>query len=136
MVEARVQQAYAQGRVLRIVYQTSNLSSTATEREIEVYAFDETYIDAYCRLRRGKRCFRIDRIKSAALLDDTFSMDPLVEHQIKVTGLSRHAHECQRPCCRETESVASLESLSSRRPPAPARPLGIMWRILTLGLLG
>lgn len=136
MIEDRVRQAYDQGRVLRIVYQTPNLAAAATEREIEVYAFDETYVDAYCRLRREQRTFRIDRIKSAALLDDPFNRDPLVEHQIKVAGLSKQAHECQRPCCRGVVSAASPQDPPSMKTPAPIRPFGIVWRILTLGLLG
>ncbi len=136
MIESRVQQAYDQGRVLRIVYQTPNLSSKAREREIEVYAFDETYVDAYCRLRRKKRSFRIDRIQSAILLEDQFTRDPEIEHQIKVAGLSKKAHECQRPCCREAESDASLHNPSLKASPAPTSTLGNLWRILTLSLLG
>jgi predicted DNA-binding transcriptional regulator YafY len=136
MIEDQVRQAYDQGRVLRIVYQTPSQSSAAREREIEVYAFDETYVDAYCRLRRKKRTFRIDRIKSAALLDDAFNRDPLVEHQIKVAGLSKQAHECQRSCCREVVSAASPQDSPSKKTLATIRPFGIVWRILTLGLLG
>lgn len=100
MINELLRRAWEEMRVLRIVYQSWNESGIVRERDIDVYAFDEKYVDAYCRLRGEGRTFRVDRIKSAVLLDLEFTRDPEVEHWVKVSGFSKQAHECQRPCCR------------------------------------
>jgi predicted DNA-binding transcriptional regulator YafY len=131
MIEDSVRQSYDEGRVLRILYQTANESQRTTVREIEVYAFDETYIDAYCRLRKEKRTFRVDRIKDALLLEDRFDLDSEVEHQIKVAGLSKQAHECQRPCCRPgTTPISTFQPKPFKDEPQPRQWFRPILRVL------
>ena len=77
--------ALKEGRVLRISYRASRLVE-AVERDIEVYAFDEQYVDAYCRLRQDPRCFRVDRIVDAELLAETFDIDPAIESIVGAHG--------------------------------------------------
>jgi len=132
MIEERVQQAYAERRVLRIRYQTANESQRTTVRDIDVYAFDEVYVDAYCRLRKERRTFRLDRIKDALVLDDRFDLDPEIEHQIKIAGLSKQAHECQRPCCR----LAASSTSPSQTTPLRAKSESRGWYLSLLRLLG
>lgn len=65
-------------KVLRVGYRGKGYFDPVT-RDIEVYSFDERYIDAYCRLRQDPRCFRIDRIVDVKVLAETFSVDPAIE---------------------------------------------------------
>ena len=70
-----VQQAVAGRRVVRIVYRGGK-KTTTTEREVEplgiVYYADNWHRLGYCRMRRGIRDFRADRIRSIELLAETF----------------------------------------------------------------
>lgn len=141
MIYDRVRQAYEELRLLRIGYKTGDKPKQRSVREIEVYAYDERYIDAYCRLRSAPRSFRLDRIQHAEVLEESFELDSEIEHQIKVVGRSRQAHECQRPCCRpnafqgprspaeDARSGRGSGSMVSDKP-ARARPISATWATL------
>ena len=135
MIEELVRQSYDEGRVLRIDYQPPNMSLKSTERDIDVYAFDDTYIDAYCRLRKEKRSFRIDRIKSAALLVEEFHRDPDIEYRIKLSGMSKQAQECQRPCCRADLTQIGGSEIASSVDSSPTQPIGVWRKLLKFCLL-
>ena len=132
MTEEQVRQAHAERRVIRIRYQTANASQRTTVREIDIYAFDEVYVDAYCRLRKDMRTFRLDRIKDAVILEDRFDLDPEIEHQIKIAGLSKQARECQRPCCR----LAASPTLPSQETPQREKSEARGWYLPLLRKLG
>ncbi len=130
MIEELVRLSYDEGRILRIDYQPPNLSLKSTERDIDVYAFDDTYIDAYCRLRKEKRSFRIDRIKSASLLEEEFHRDPDIEYRIKLSGMSKQAQECQRPCCRLGLAHVARSEVAASAGCVSSQPIGVFQRIL------
>lgn len=135
MIKDLVRQSYDEGRVLRIDYQPPNMSLKSTERDIDVYAFDDTYIDAYCRLRKEKRSFRIDRIKSASLLDEEFHRDPDIEYRVKLSGMSKQAQECQRPCCRAGLAQVVGSEIASIAESFPTQPIGVWRKLLKFCLL-
>lgn len=85
-LSAALQAALIERRVLRITYRRPGDLGEGVDRDVEVYAFDERYIDAYCRLREDPRCFRIDRIVEATLLAEKFSIDPTIESIIGAHG--------------------------------------------------
>src|SRR5688572_17779167 len=80
-----VEIARQERRVLRIEYR-KNSDLRPVTRDIEVYACDDRYVDAYCRLRQDPRCFRIDRIGRATLLAEGFSVDPAIESIVAAQG--------------------------------------------------
>jgi predicted DNA-binding transcriptional regulator YafY len=125
---------------LHIVYQTENPSGVQTERDIDVYAFDEEYIDAYCRLRKEVRKFCPHRIQRAWLLSDRFTREPEIELEITRSGWSRMARQCHRPCCQRAAlgvSQVPPPPLESRHPASSKRrkSLELIKKILTLGLV-
>lgn len=69
-------QAVDQRRAVRIDYYVPTRDES-TERTVEplrvVTAEGHTYLDAWCRLAEDQRLFRLDRISSARVLDETFS---------------------------------------------------------------
>ena len=75
-VAAAVSQAIREDRVLEIDYWTESRGAI-TKRQIEshllVNAQDAWYVVAYCRRAEAQRTFRLDRIRSAVLLDEQFS---------------------------------------------------------------
>ncbi len=75
---ALLETALAGNRVVFIEY-FSNSSHETTSREIEpmgVFFYSGSWhMIAYCRLRKGFRQFRLDRIKSVHLRDETFNPD-------------------------------------------------------------
>jgi predicted DNA-binding transcriptional regulator YafY len=125
---------------LHIVYQTENQSGVQTERDIDVYAFDEEYIDAYCRLRKEVRKFCPHRIQRAWLLSDRFTREPEIEVEITRSGWSRMARQCHRPCCQRAPlgiSQVPPPTLESRNPASSKgrKSLELIKKILTLGLV-
>lgn len=125
---------------LHIVYQTENKSGVQTERDIDVYAFDEEYIDAYCWLRKEVRKFCPHRIQSAWLLSDRFTRDPEIELEISRNGWSRMARECHRPCCQSAPlgiSEVPPPPLENRNPASPKRrkTLDFIKKVLSLRLV-
>lgn len=80
---ASLREAASEGRVVEIEY-TGLASGQHTVREIEpwiVYAsMGNWYVSGHCRLAAGGRVFRLDRIKRATPLDETFRVpDPRPE---------------------------------------------------------
>ena len=75
----RLQPAADEQRVVRMrYYATSNDEETV--REVEPYALlsysGAWYLIAWCRMRRGVRDFRVDRIAALELTGDYFARDP------------------------------------------------------------
>ncbi len=72
-----VEQAVAQRREMRIEYYTAS-RDTMTERTVRPYAIIEHqgqwYVIAFCSLRNKELPFRIDRIRSVKLTDETFTV--------------------------------------------------------------
>ena len=62
-------------RRVRLEYE--NKTGEATVRDLEPYAVAKRsevwHVVGYCRLREGVRIFRVDRVRSAALQDETFA---------------------------------------------------------------
>ncbi|MQY08259.1 helix-turn-helix transcriptional regulator [Actinomadura macrotermitis] len=71
-VPAVLEQAMCERRVVRIGY--VDAADAVTERDVEPIAFTAAsrawYLIGWCRLRGGIRVFRIDRVRSAALLEE------------------------------------------------------------------
>jgi predicted DNA-binding transcriptional regulator YafY len=71
-VPGPVREALAVGRVLRLEY--ADIAGAVTGRAVEPLGFlagtDHWYLLAWCRLRSGVRCFRLDRIREAVVLDE------------------------------------------------------------------
>jgi predicted DNA-binding transcriptional regulator YafY len=125
---------------LHIVYQTENPSGVQTERDIDVYAFDEEYIDAYCRLRKKVLKFCPHRIRGAWLLSDRFTREPEIELEITRSGWSRMARQCHRPCCQRAPLGVSQVPPPTQESSHPAsskgrKSLELIKKILTLGLV-
>ena len=80
---ASLREAASEGRVVEIEY-TGLASGQQTVREIEpwiVYAsMGNWYVSGHCRLAKGGRVFRLDRIKRVTPRDETFTVpDPRPE---------------------------------------------------------
>lgn len=71
-----LQQALAQRRVTRIAYQGAK-DAEPRQRDIEplflIYYLERWHLIAWCRLRNETRDFRTDRIRSLAILKETFA---------------------------------------------------------------
>jgi proteasome accessory factor C len=78
-VAAAVSRAIREDRVLEIEYWTES-RGTITERTIEphmlVNARDAWYVVAFCRRADDQRTFRLDRLRSARVLKETFERRP------------------------------------------------------------
>lgn len=85
IVSQQLRRAWAEQRVVRIRYRKPG-DLEVSEREIDVYGVDGVYVDAYCRLRREPRTFRIDRVLDARLLDVPFEWDSEVETFLRSRG--------------------------------------------------
>jgi proteasome accessory factor C len=74
-VTALLEEAVRERRVVRIVH-ASMASHATTERDIEPWSVFTTlgnwYVVAHCRRAVGRRVFRVDRIREAEMLDETF----------------------------------------------------------------
>ena len=114
-----VQQGVVLRRVLRMTYRGLERDED-TQREVEplgvVFYGGSWYLVAWCRLRKGFRHFRVDRIRRLELLPVEFSPRPdfsLAEHMNRsgVDGQNRpvrvwfHAHAQERA---QRESYATL----------------------------
>ena len=73
----KVEQAVAQRREIRIQYYTAS-RDTMTERTVRPYAIIEHqgqwYLVGFCKLRSRELPFRVDRIRSVALADASFTV--------------------------------------------------------------
>lgn len=71
-----LRQAAAEGRVVEIVYTSLSRNDTTT-RQIEPWvvftSLGNWYTSGYCRSARAERVFRLDRIRSVADTDQTFT---------------------------------------------------------------
>ncbi len=92
-VPALIDQAIGDARVVRLSYEDGQ--GRVSARDIEPVAFVDggstCYLLAWCRLRHQARFFRMDRIRSARLLDevvDRAQLDVLLPHDARVR---RHA---------------------------------------------
>lgn len=72
-VPAVLEQAVLSRRVVRLTY--VDRTGAETERDVEPVTFtasgDGWYLTAWCRMRGGRRIFRTDRVRRAALLEET-----------------------------------------------------------------
>lgn len=69
---AAVERAIVEGRVVEIAYvdKTDELSSRTVEPVAVLGVQPHWYLWAFCRLREAPRVFRLDRIRSATVLDE------------------------------------------------------------------
>ncbi|WP_217912967.1 helix-turn-helix transcriptional regulator [Miltoncostaea marina] len=78
-VAAAVSHAIREDRLLEIEYWTESRGAI-TRRTIEphllVNAQDAWYVVAYCRRAEGQRTFRLDRVRSASVLEERFARRP------------------------------------------------------------
>ncbi len=111
-VKALLNHAYRERRVLRISYQ-KDPGAELIERDVEVYALDGNYFDAYCRLRKEKRTFRLDRVVEASLSSESFATNPHFEEHIQREGWANKPSEWQR--ARTAELLAGTQGTSLDR---------------------
>jgi predicted DNA-binding transcriptional regulator YafY len=76
--------ANAHQRVAWILHRKENLE--VTEREVEIYQYDERYIDTYCRLRGAVRSFRIENVMDILLEEESFERKPEIVREVKARG--------------------------------------------------
>ena len=73
---SRLKRAAANNEVVAITY-TSLSRDETTEREVEPWSVFSSlgnwYLMGHCRLARDRRVFRVDRIKAAAVIGETFT---------------------------------------------------------------
>ena len=62
-----IERAIAQGRRVRIIYQSGD---DLSERTIKPKYIDEDKVSAYCYLRHAKRVFKFDGILTAQLIEE------------------------------------------------------------------
>lgn len=72
----KIEDALARQQVLRVEYYSMDREEV-NQRDIEPYFLEKRYnyyiLMAYCRWREDIRLFRVDRIKSLVVLDETFT---------------------------------------------------------------
>jgi len=68
-----IKKAFKEKRKVKIRYYSPH-SDESTIRVIEIYQIHTNAIIAYCHLRDDERVFRIDRINSAAILNEKYSI--------------------------------------------------------------
>ena len=66
MVRKTLALALENGRPVRIVYDSGK---GLTERTVDVISLEGDRFTAYCRLRKGRRTFKLDGVLSAVLLE-------------------------------------------------------------------
>ncbi|MFC4598364.1 helix-turn-helix transcriptional regulator [Cohnella hongkongensis] len=76
-------QAIRQSRIVELAY--TGASGACTDRSVEplnlLWEKGVWYLEAYCRMRRAKRYFRISRIRRLRVTEATFSLRSLPEEQ-------------------------------------------------------
>ena len=140
-------------RILAIWY-PNKYSAKPEHRQIDVYAWNEKYIDAYCRKRNGKRTFRIDRIENLELLDEHFEKDWFWEEHVRRFGwatnsegsleepkspgdFARERREREAQSGRSADLEPTPEITDGGKPATPpVRWSTLFLRILTLGMWG
>lgn len=80
-IMAKVAEAWVSRRQLKILYRTLD-AETATERIIDIYYIEPaapghaSYVLGYCHLKQALRMFKIERIESAELSADHYTIPP------------------------------------------------------------
>lgn len=72
-------QAYVNKQRVQIEYVSSTAQpgeSFRKKRKVDIYTFAQPYFEAYCHLRKGLRSFKIDRVLSVKVLDETYKIPP------------------------------------------------------------
>lgn len=81
-VATRISEAIRDERTLRIEYWSNvraSLSARVVEPHFLVNARDAWYVVAHCRAADAQRTFRLDRVRSAQVLDEHFTRRPDIE---------------------------------------------------------
>jgi predicted DNA-binding transcriptional regulator YafY len=81
-------EAYMAKRCLTIRYETGNPEPgdpKVKTRDVDVYGLGEEYFDAYCHYRSEVRTFKISRVLTARLIEETFQIPPLYSPSTWVT---------------------------------------------------
>jgi predicted DNA-binding transcriptional regulator YafY len=81
-------EAYVAKRRLTIRYETGNPEPGDPKvkiRDVDVYGLGEEYFDAYCYYRGEIRTFKISRVLTARLIEETFQIPPLYSPSTWVT---------------------------------------------------
>lgn len=71
--------AYINKQRVEIEYISSTAQageSFRKKREVDIYTLAQPYFEAYCHLREALRSFRIDRVISVRVLDETYRIPP------------------------------------------------------------
>jgi predicted DNA-binding transcriptional regulator YafY len=138
-----VRQAQLEHRLLRIRYPSDHPGEGITGRDVEVYAHDDRYFDAYCRLREDKRTFRFDRIIAIELLEETFDVDPVIRDLIQKEGWANRSLDWRRNRAQalsdEGRSSAGESAARMLRPRVESRetePTGCFAMIISVMTLG
>ena len=101
-VRRLIEQAVGERRVVRIRHRAEFRGQVKlTEREIEIYDFDDEYIDAFCRLRQERRSFRVDRIMAVDLSNEHYEIDPEVSDGIDHSGWANRQGDWKRSQTRD-----------------------------------
>ena len=72
-IKKLLQKAFDEKRKVKIRYYSPH-SDEFTTREIDIYQINANSIVTYCYLRDDERVFAIERIRSAAILDEKYSI--------------------------------------------------------------
>ena len=82
-IKILLKRAFQEKRKIKIQYYS--LSSDETKfRTVSVYQYNPDWIMAHCELRDEERCFVTGRIRSAALLNERYTVPPNWEPHCKV----------------------------------------------------
>ena len=112
---SQLQKAIQQRRVVWLRYHSYS-QNEVTEREIEPLGMNfngEWYVGAYCRLRKGARDFRLDRIDALKVLDATFKPRQLMRPERELVEIHiRFAPERVR-WVRERQHYGYLSDVSA-----------------------
>ena len=132
-VAAAVSQAIREDRLLEIDYWTESRGAI-TKRQIEphllVNAQDAWYVVAHCRRAGGQRTFRLDRIRSAILLEEHFDRRPEIVGLRARTCPGAPTPSPARPSPRARRCGATPSSpagCSRSTAPASASPTAPCW---------
>ncbi len=73
-----LKEAHNSKKTIKIVYEPHSHYSDSgiTEREVDIYFINLSYIAGYCHLRDEARMFKIDRIKEANILQKSYDIKP------------------------------------------------------------
>ena len=87
-----------------------------TLRDIDIYSYDNDYIDTWCRLRNEPRTFRIDRILRLDVSNLRFDPIPERGDKIKAKGLTKASRRYQRSVRQMQEDYRQQMGRLPKRP--------------------